>query len=406
MKLRGVSSVGRARQWHCRGQRFEPATLHMYTEIMRTIGLWLKLTKFPIFQTISSYFLLFSITPLSLLAIGNHPAFLFNKKTPASQIEQTYITTLPHIQSLTFSDLHPITIELPLTIGGSNRYLPSNASLLKTKDGYRLLLRAITYWVMDTNQYACFSEDGVQYSRNFVIDYSLDFKILSVRELLDKDTQTPRYFKNFSGIEDCRLFNWKGEQWFCCTTTDTSPQAHQVSVAKLEEQDNQPLFKKLFPLARPDANRIEKNWMPFIRNKELFFIYSYDPFVVYKPNLHTAQSKLFMHYTTAYDLSQLRGSAPPIAWNKGYLMLVHEIIRKPDNTRVYLHRFLFIDQNFQIHKISAPFTFMHQGVEFCTSLSIDHSGKFLIMPFSVEDRETYLGFLPLDHLNNLLKNFR
>ena len=27
-KERGISSVGRALQWHCRGQRFEPAILH------------------------------------------------------------------------------------------------------------------------------------------------------------------------------------------------------------------------------------------------------------------------------------------------------------------------------------------------------------------------------------------
>jgi hypothetical protein len=28
LKERGISSVGRALQWHCRGQRFEPAILH------------------------------------------------------------------------------------------------------------------------------------------------------------------------------------------------------------------------------------------------------------------------------------------------------------------------------------------------------------------------------------------
>lgn len=29
LTLRGVSSVGRARQWHCRGQRFDPVTLQV-----------------------------------------------------------------------------------------------------------------------------------------------------------------------------------------------------------------------------------------------------------------------------------------------------------------------------------------------------------------------------------------
>ncbi len=37
-QLRGVSSVGRAPQWHCGGQRFEPATLQFPLNFIRMIN--------------------------------------------------------------------------------------------------------------------------------------------------------------------------------------------------------------------------------------------------------------------------------------------------------------------------------------------------------------------------------
>ena len=93
--------------------------------------------------------------------------------------------------------------------------------------------------------------------------------------------------------------------------------------------------------------------------------------------------------------THFRGSAAPIAFDNGYLMLVHEVVLKEDYSRCYLHRFLFLDEKLRTTKLSKPFFFDHQGVEYCCSMTLDHSGKQLVLAIGLEDREAHLYFYRL-----------
>ena len=108
------------------------------------------------------------------------------------------------------------------------------------------------------------------------------------------------------------------------------------------------------------------------------------------------------HYEPTADFSLFRGSAGPIPFDDGYLVLVHEIIQNPDSTRYYLHRFFYMDKYFMVKRITKPFTFLHHGVEFCGSMTIDHSGKNLIMALGIEDSKAYLTFTDLNLIRSLL----
>ena len=83
-------------------------------------------------------------------------------------------------------------------------------------------------------------------------------------------------------------------------------------------------------------------------------------------------------------------------------MLVHEVVHFPENRRCYLHRFLYLDENFKITKVSKPFIFQHIGVEYCWSMTLDHTESELILPIGIEDREAYLCFVDLDTIRSLL----
>ena len=83
-------------------------------------------------------------------------------------------------------------------------------------------------------------------------------------------------------------------------------------------------------------------------------------------------------------------------------MMVHEVVQMPDYSRCYLHRFVYLDKNFIIKTVSRPFTFTHFGIEFCCSMTIDHTGTQLIMAVGIEDREAYLGFVDLSIIRSLL----
>jgi hypothetical protein len=208
------------------------------------------------------------------------------------------------------------------------------------------------------------------------------------------------------GLEDCRLIDWNGSSWFSCTTFDSNPHgAIQTSLCKIEDYPQTERIlqvERLIPLQGPDLNRHEKNWLPFLKEGEIHFVYSSDPFLIYKPNLETGTCETVLEYIPTHDFSRFRGSAAPVPLDGGYLMLVHEVVQLPDYSRNYLHRFVYLDQDFRVEKTSKPFTFFHTGIEFCTSMTMDHEGKHMILAVGIEDREAVLCFIDLEEIRSML----
>ena len=199
------------------------------------------------------------------------------------------------------------------------------------------------------------------------------------------------------------------DSWFTCTTSDTNPTGNfQISLCKLSEDinGNKIQVEKLIPLNGPDLYRCEKNWLPFTKDGHFFTVYSYDPFIIYKPDLKTGDCETALHYEPTLDFTRFRGSAGPIEFDGGYLLLVHEVVHHLDYSRVYLHRFLYLDQHYNITRLSKPFIFKHQGVEFCASMTADHLGSQLVMSLGIEDREAYLCFVDFDTIHSMLNPLR
>jgi hypothetical protein len=122
-----------------------------------------------------------------------------------------------------------------------------------------------------------------------------------------------------------------------------------------------------------------------------------------KPDLETGWCETVLSYQPHHDFSRFRGSAGPVEFDDGYLMLVHEVVHNQDYYRVYLNRFVYLDKNFKVRMVSRPFTFNHQGVEICISMTIDHSGQHLVMPIGIEDREAWLLTVDLDEIRSMLE---
>ena len=163
----------------------------------------------------------------------------------------------------------------------------------------------------------------------------------------------------------------------------------------------------LIPLFGPDPNRCEKNWLPFVKNNELHLIYSYSPFTIYKTFFDPVSGRVMQQVlkpneNPTHDFSRFSGSAAPIEFDNGYLLLVHETIYD-DTQRNYMHRFLYMDPDFNIRKMSKPFTFLHKGIEYSCGMTIDHSEKNLVLAVGIEDREAYLCTVDLDLVRGLLE---
>lgn len=326
---------------------------------------------------------------------------LIRNNVPKNTKEQTYQNILFYIQNLKNGHFQPIAIDLPRIIDSAEeRYHPMNPSIHKTRDGYKLICRAVNYTQKGAKEFETIDPDGYFRTRNFLAHYTQDFALLSQKEIIEDLPRDRLPSCNVLGLEDARIFAFQDASWFTCTTRDNTLEGiPQISLCKLDESAH---VERMILLGGPDLYRCEKNWLPFVENGVFHVLYSYDPFVIYKPNMETGHCELTVNYHPTHDFSSFRGSAGPIEFDNGYLVLVHEVVYLSDHSRCYLHRFLHLDRHFFVTQISKPFTFLHQGVEFCTSMLLNHEGTKLILPVGIEDTKAYLCFLDLDTLRSLL----
>ncbi|MBA3721553.1 MAG: glycosyltransferase [Parachlamydiaceae bacterium] len=333
---------------------------------------------------------------------------LLNKKVPYHVKEQAYKNLLFYVQNIQNATFIPISINLPLIREGSTlKYNPMNPSIQKTNKGYNLICRTVNYVQKGAKEFTVLDDNDPTKTirtRNFLVQYDPNFNILSEREIIENLPRERIKNRPIEGLEDCRIFEYKNSSWFTCGSTDVNPTGQpSISLCKLSDKQTgkNVEVEKLVPFKGPDANRCEKNWGSFVKNNELLLLYSYNPFVIYKPNVQTGECETYLRYDPKHDFSYFRGSAAPIPFDNGYLMLAHEVVFK--DQRFYTHRFLYADKDFNITKASKPFTFRHQGVEFCCSMTIDHTEKNLVMPIGIEDREAYLAIVDLNTIRSMLK---
>ncbi len=332
---------------------------------------------------------------------------ILRKNVPWHIKDQTHRNILFYVEHLKNTHFTPIEIEFPLIQEGfSERYHPMNPSIVKTDSGYQVICRTVNYTQMGAKIFNTIDITGVFKTRNFLVETDPDFHFLSQKEIVE-NIQIERLPPcNVVGLEDCRIFEYQNSLWFTCTTFDTNIVSGrpQVSLCKLADERPGPFaeVEEMVPLLGPDPYRCEKNWLPFVWNGELFTIYSYDPFTILKPDIETGVCETAHLVANKHDFSSFRGSAGPIEFDSGYLILVHEAVHHLDYSRAYLHRFLYLDENFVIRKITLPFTYLHQGIEFCNSMTIDHSGEKLIMAVGIEDGEAYLCSVDFDTIRSIL----
>lgn len=328
--------------------------------------------------------------------------------------EQAYHNALFYINGLENALYKPIKIDLPFVRKEMGmRYNPMNPSIKKTEEGYDVILRTVNYMQIGAKYFQSLDmldPNNTFRTRNFLVKYDKNFNLLSQQEIIEDLPRQHFNVMNVEGLEDCRIFEFDGSAWFTCTTLDTSPMGQpQVSLGKLSDdiEDSIVTVEKLIPMIGPNPYRCEKNWLPFVIEDELHLIYSYDPFIVYKPSLEEPymlmdQKSQVIHRESKRDLTRFSGSASPIPFDDGYLLLIHETFYEND-FRIYLHRFMYLDCDLNMTKISKPFNFLHKGIEYCCGMAIDHEEKKLVMTIGLEDREAHFCTVDLNIVRKMLE---
>lgn len=303
-----------------------------------------------------------------------------------------------YIKNLEGTEFTPIKFTVPAKLHHGN------SSIIKTENGYRVMIRSFNYYINEHQQFVTNEGDNHVFTRNFLLELDMNFNTLSQAEVID-NTMRRKMVTRIQGFEDPRLFKMNGDYWFSCSVFDLNPEGiPQIALCKLAQKPHDGTIdaQTAVYLKGPDAKRCEKNWLPFMLDGQLYMIYMFEPLTIYKPNIETGELEVIKRIQNKEDYGHFRGSAAPIPFEDGYLSLIHEVIWR-DNKRHYIHRFVFFDKEFNITQLSKPFTFKHMGVEYCCSMTRDHSDTKLLMTMSFEERESYICSIPFEKVSEVLE---
>lgn len=342
-----------------------------------------------------------------------------------------YVPALPHEnnQLMTFDTPLLKKASADQFIGSrTGKYRSMSTSLASRYDHTNNQYLVNYYGIVRTVNYdqvnACYTMyDSKSYIRtkNILVKFDPNFKILE-EKIIEKDKNMycnyVQYKTNVRGYEDARLFqftksamldqskstnNTKLTWYFTASVRDTDIHGY-LPLMCLCELDGYKIINTWLielPDSRPNQ-ACEKNWIPYVRDDNIYIIYGYEPFATYKLLFSEDKKQITLERDIAvvigYNLDKLRGSACPIKFGDEFLMLVHEVVIR-DGVRIYYHRFLLLNDSMIPKNISRAFYFSHKGIEYCIGLIYDQINDKLVLIMSYEDNKTYKYVMNLNQLN-------
>lgn len=260
-----------------------------------------------------------------------------------------------------------------------------NPSVLKIKDRWLIAVRSSNYKVVGIrNLYKV--EGGFKniQSKNGLFDYDNKFKFHHTPILLDK--KIPHEIKTIApnGLEDPRLFSWNNQIWGLWNGGHVLNNAGDCLNTMIIGRIEGDTIEHTMVLPSPYGRSREKNWMPFVVNEELHFLYDLEHMEVLM--LRDGLLKFVSKETKPIPaLRKHSGSSQLLPWgNNNWIGVIHFAARGgqrafPYFPTCYLHRFIIISNEFKVQSISRFFSLSSKGIEFCAGLAID--GDRVILSF-------------------------
>lgn len=282
-------------------------------------------------------------------------------------------------------------LKMKLNCTTPRNYHISSPSLLYQNDQLTCNLRAVNYIYTKEGDYISRDADHIVRTKNYMIQLDDHQLIQSMVEL----TECPHlkiYPCHILGMEDVRLF---GPCYYFCTRLDVT----ENHVPKICLGTYDPLGNTTSMILLGDLNKTEKNWLPMYKDGQCHVIYQFYPLIVLNLNCESGEmTPLVNRLIDNQDLSTFRGSAVPVEYKNGWLCTVHQVYHH--KKRIYLHRFVWLSQDYLTVKYSKAFHFEKIGVEFNLGIACHADG--LLISYSVDDANATLILMNYDEVDNLL----
>ncbi len=282
----------------------------------------------------------------------------------------------------------------------------SNPSIYFDGERLRCIVRTVNYKIVNGG-YVTPPEDVVRdegswkgwriiRTRNFLLDLDPALGTMSVVEMVDQ-TGDERTAYPIHGFEDARLFAWKGAWWATATVCDfTEDGQREIALLQIREDG---AVVRAEALRGPWSVHAQKNWMPLVDGDAVKFVYatSLDGdvgstmiFDLVEADDAEARPRYSVRppADASFDHGRLRGGSQAVRVDSGWLYCVHDVAF-PGSGRMYLHRFVLLDDQLQLVSMTDPFYFEKLGIEFCAGLALV-DGK-LVASYSVNDGSARFG---------------
>lgn len=259
------------------------------------------------------------------------------------------------------------TYEYP-HIQGENGELfkPSSASYVKI-DGKHVLNTRYVNYTIDQNQFYCHHIQGLLVTKNVMSTLDENLRPTSY-DLVDDpaSSRENKAMSMFNGMEDIRLYEKNKEILYLATSMSHSDNGSNSIVSGTYNH----LTKRMEncrTLSSPTDQWCEKNWTPVVIEDKEFFIYQWQPVVIY----NRALEKVHSYHVQNPIFAKFRGSSVFTRIGDNLLGLVH-FSEGERLQRKYFHTLLLIDgKTMKPLKYSNHFHFCKEsGIEFCTGFAI------------------------------------
>ena len=189
------------------------------------------------------------------------------------------------------------------------------------------------------------------------------------------DTYPLETIGEFIRIEDFRLFTHNDKLYSNHIIVDESKRIYPV-ISEIDLINKKMTIIGTIELEIP-KNDVEKNWVFFNHNKELFLIYSLSPWMIFKIDIKTLTGELIKKCEVKFDWNHsgfISNSTNPIRINQNRnIMGFHS----RDNKRIYHQGLLTFDNNFNLIKSTkepylsgGDFDTIHPHVIYTSSLTM------------------------------------
>lgn len=276
---------------------------------------------------------------------------------------------------------------------------------LRSDDTYDLNLRYANYSTVDAKNFPYRGRHGTIETRNLQCILRGDYTFQEeCNELIIPEKYLLRKNNHIVGVEDCRYVQGTDGSIFFATGRQTSTyDSNQIVLISFFDREN----ITVMPLDAPGGHaqgQCQKNWLPFMHEGAVKFVYQINPFEVWDLG-----GKLTIRWKSdKISLDGFRGSAGPVPWrsekesSERFLMVIHNS-HYSDGGRRYYHRFLTLDYNLKPVRLSLVCRWTDDSIEYVSGLCPKRCGEdAYIVVFGTKDSEAYLAEMSKESIEKML----